>query len=76
MMDWIIFFTTFTNKITIGQLKMAKVNAILTLHEQGWSQRKIAEYLGIHRETVGRYVAAFSKPATSAPRVGRLAECL
>lgn len=46
-----------------NQLKMAKINAILTLHEQGWSQRKIAEQLGIHRETVARYLSGHSKPA-------------
>ena len=39
-----------------NQLKMAAVHAILTLHGLGWSQRQIAEKLGIHRETVARYV--------------------
>jgi len=39
-----------------NQLKMAKINAILTLRERGWSRRRIARELGIHRETVGRYV--------------------
>ena len=38
------------------QLKMAKVQAILQLHSLGWSGRQIAEHLGIHRETVGRYL--------------------
>jgi transposase len=36
------------------------------LHAQGWSQRAIAKRLGVHRETVSRYVrraAAASKPA-------------
>lgn len=47
----------------VNRLKMAKINAILTLHEQGWSQRKIAEQLGIHRETVARYLANRAKPA-------------
>jgi hypothetical protein len=37
---------------------MAKINAILSLHESGHSHRKIARLLGVHRETVGRYVAA------------------
>ncbi len=46
-----------------NQLKMAKINAILTLHERGWSQRKIAEQLGVNRETVARYLRAASKPA-------------
>lgn len=39
-----------------NRLKMAKINAILTLRERGWSCRRIARELGIHRETVGRYV--------------------
>lgn len=46
-----------------NKLKMAKINAILTLHEQGWSQRKIARQLGINRATVARYIATDSKPA-------------
>ncbi|MHC4066959.1 MAG: IS21 family transposase [Planctomycetota bacterium] len=39
-----------------NQLKMAKVKAILGLREQGWSCRRIARELGVHRETVRRYV--------------------
>jgi len=63
-----------------NQLKMAKVNAILSLHQQGWSQRKIAEELNVNRETVAKYLAAAeaaqaevrsgpgsSKPATAPP---------
>ena len=49
---------------------MAKVSAILTLKEHGWSQRRIARELGIHPDTVGRYVhlsGGDSKPATNAP---------
>ena len=34
-----------------NRLKMAKIRSILNLHQQGWSQRRIAEELGIHRET-------------------------
>ena len=37
-------------------LKMAKVHSIQTLHARGWSQRRIARELGVHRETVARYV--------------------
>ncbi|HNS22761.1 MAG TPA: helix-turn-helix domain-containing protein, partial [Sedimentisphaerales bacterium] len=51
-----------------NQLKMAVVQAILTLRRLGWSQRQIAEKLGIHRETVARYVHAppgEAKPATN-----------
>lgn len=53
-----------------NQLKMAMVQSILTLHGHGWSRRRIARELGIHRETVGRYVdqsADNSKPASNAP---------
>jgi len=53
-----------------NQLKMAMVNAILTLKQRGWSQRRIARELGIDRETVARYVnlpVSGPKPATNAP---------
>jgi hypothetical protein len=43
-----------------NRLKMAKVNSVLRLHAQGWSYRRIAAELGIHRETVARYVTGFS----------------
>ena len=48
-----------------NQLKMAEKQAILALHERGWSRRRIARELGVHRETVGRYVdgSGGSKPA-------------
>lgn len=39
-----------------NQLEMSKVKAILTLRDQGWSFVRIAKELGIHRETVARYV--------------------
>jgi transposase len=39
-----------------NQLRMATVQTVLTLHRQGWSHRRIARELGIHRETVARYV--------------------
>jgi transposase len=51
-----------------NQLKMAVVQAILTLARLGWSQRRIAGELGIDRETVARYVHSppgYSKPATN-----------
>ncbi len=50
-----------------NRLKMADVSAIRVLLERGWSYRKIARELGIHRETVARYASADdatdSKPA-------------
>ena len=39
-----------------NQLKMAVVHAILTLARLGWSQRRIAQVLGVDRETVAWYV--------------------
>jgi len=42
-------------------LKMANVSAILTLKEHGWSQRRIARELGIHPDTVGRYIRLSGK---------------
>lgn len=53
-----------------NQLEMAMVNAILTLKQRGWSQRRIARELGIDRETVARRLhlqGADPKPATNAP---------
>jgi len=35
-----------------NELKMAKVQSILALHKKGWSNRRIATELGIHRDTV------------------------
>lgn len=37
-------------------LKMAIVQSILSLHAQGWSQRRISRELGVDRETVGKYL--------------------
>lgn len=53
-----------------NQLQMDSVFAILALRRRGLSVRRIARELGIHRETVGRYIRladARSKPATDAP---------
>jgi len=44
-----------------NQLKMDKVQAIQALQQRGWSNRKIARELGIHRSTVASHVAP--KPA-------------
>jgi transposase len=37
-------------------LKMAISETIRTLHRRGWSQRRIADQLGVHRETVARHL--------------------
>ena len=43
---------------------MAKIQTILTLHQQGLTNRKIGRITGINRETVGKYVKQEnSKPA-------------
>ena len=44
-----------------NQLKMDKVQAIFTLHEVGWSNRRIARELGIHRTTVAGYLQTASE---------------
>lgn len=44
-----------------NQLKMSKIKSILALREQGRSFSRIARELGIHRQTVARYVREHSK---------------
>ena len=39
-----------------NQLKMAEQHTISRLAEHGWSFRRIAREMGVHRETVARYV--------------------
>jgi transposase len=39
-----------------NQLGMAMRHSILVLKDRGWSHRRIARELGIHRETVSRYL--------------------
>lgn len=60
----------------MNQLNVAKQNAIIALAAKGWSYRRIARELGIHRETVARYVrlgaqaGEESKPAKVTPGSG------
>ena len=49
-----------------NRLKVAKVLSIKTLHEQGWSQRRISRELGVSREAVAAYLAEHAKEAMSA----------
>jgi transposase len=42
-------------------LKMSHQEAIRGLHQKGWSKRRIARELGIHRQTVNRYSEEGSK---------------
>ena len=49
-----------------SRLKMATIQAILQLHSLRWSDRRIAQELGVHRETVAKYLRTAepdSKPA-------------
>jgi transposase len=46
-----------------NRLGMAKINAILVLHRQGWSQRRIARTLGVDRKTVADHLCEDSKGA-------------
>jgi transposase len=51
-------------------LKMAVRDTVRTLHRRGWSQRRIADELGINRETVARHLRQAdpaSKPANAPP---------
>jgi len=63
-----------------NQLTMAKIQPILTLHQRGWSNRRIARTLGVHRKTVPRYVrtgsdelGGFAVKTCGVPR-GKMAE--
>ncbi len=49
-----------------NHLKMAKVSGILLLRERGWSFRRIARELGVHRVTVARHVRAAAAAANAA----------
>ena len=57
-------------------LKMVQVHTIEGLWKQGWSRRRIAQELGINRETVGKYVAQLSGGSQNQPHVtpGKLAD--
>ncbi len=49
-----------------NRLKMAQIELILALHRRGWSNRKIANELGTHRDTVARYLRLASDRAKQA----------
>jgi transposase len=53
-----------------NHLKMAQVQAIQVLRERGWSYRRIARELGIHRDTVKRYIESGPAAAVAAPWPG------
>jgi transcriptional regulator with XRE-family HTH domain len=47
-------------------LRMALIEAILSLRQRGWSRRRIARELGIDRETVARYLRTAMEPSKPA----------
>lgn len=47
-------------------LKMAVIESIVTLRQRGWSLRRIARELGLHRETVARHLKQGQFPAKPA----------
>ena len=49
--------------------------SIRTLHDQGWSQRRIARELGVHRLTVSRYIGELECTISQAGKVGRQSDC-
>jgi len=48
------------------RLKMSKIQSIIALRQQGWTFSRIARELGVHRQTVARYVRDHSE-STQAP---------
>lgn len=50
----------------MNRLSVSLQQSIFTLYERGWSARRIARELGVHRETVGRELQR-SKPAKVTP---------
>ena len=64
----------------MNQLNVSLQHSIATLAANGWSARKIARELGVHRETVGRYLRPLepvSKPAIvpAGSKAGRTSQC-
>lgn len=52
-----------------NRLKMAKIDAIVVLHQRKWSIRRISKELGIHRDTVARHIRDIER---SSNQVGAL----
>jgi transposase len=49
--------------------------SIITLREQGWSERRIARELGVHRQTVKRYVSDSKCTNAHTGKKGPLSQC-
>ena len=62
-----------------NELKMDKVQAIRNLRQQGWSHRRIARELGVHRSAVKRAIASDEDPkraiAVTGDRPGPTSRC-
>jgi transposase len=54
---------------------MAKLDGILALYQRRWSIRRIAKELGIHRDTVARYIQARGQPSDAAGPDEGAADC-
>jgi transposase len=50
----------------MNRLKMAMIETILSLHRQGWSNRRIARELGIDRDAVARHIRQFQATSKAA----------
>jgi transposase len=50
----------------MNRLKMAMIETILSLHRQGWSNRRIARELGIDRDAVARQIRRFQATSKAA----------
>jgi transposase len=50
-----------------NELTMAEISAILTLHKSGRSKSEIGRMLGIHRETVAKYISQQEGPKPAEP---------
>lgn len=58
----------------MNQLNVNPQHSIATLTAKGWSARKVARALGLHRDTVGRYLGlTMPEPAASTSRGWRRA---
>lgn len=55
--------------------KVELQQSIQNLHKQGWSQRRIARELGIHRLTVSRYIGDSKCTISQAEKSGRRSDC-
>lgn len=63
----------------MNEIKMDTRDAILGLFRQGWSRRRIARELGVHRKTVARHINLAEKesncPINPTPGSDRPTSC-